>query len=168
MYDARSLRFYSQKGLKAPVSPTVNRLTRYNLNRPLSLAVTHSDNDIKIASAGFSGQFTKDGPNFERSLSANAEVDVPPPNNQWKKTLKKLQRNHSFCNNYEEELKNLKKNYVYMLDDLVGDSSNLWANVKMIDFAHVFPSEGNTIDNNYLEGIENLVKILEGFLEDCK
>lgn len=37
----------------------------------------------------------------------------------------------------------------------------------MIDFAHVFPAEDDSIDKNYLFGIENLVKILEGFLLEC-
>lgn len=37
----------------------------------------------------------------------------------------------------------------------------------MIDFAHVFPADDDTIDTNYLFGIEHLVKILEGFLQEC-
>lgn len=36
----------------------------------------------------------------------------------------------------------------------------------MIDFAHVFPTTDNTIDTNYLFGIENLVKIFEDLLNE--
>lgn len=56
---------------------------------------------------------------------------------------------------------------MHILDDLVAEQkSEVWGIVKMIDFAHVFPSENNQVDKNYLEGIENLVKILESFLTE--
>lgn len=173
VYDARMLRFQNKtNGFETSVHSSLDKLPRYKLNRPLSLATNRAANDdIKATRPGFSGQFTSDGPKFERSLSANnADVTFNSEsiNSHWKQTFRKLQRNHSFCNNYEEDLKNLKKDYVYMLDDLVGNHSNICVNVKMIDFAHVFPSESNTVDTNYLEGIENLIKILENFLEECK
>ncbi|XP_012285230.1 inositol polyphosphate multikinase [Orussus abietinus] len=39
-----------------------------------------------------------------------------------------------------------------------------WVTVKMIDFAHIFPAEDDSVDSNYLEGLENLIKLLETFL----
>lgn len=55
-----------------------------------------------------------------------------------------------------------------MLDNLIGGYNNKeYAFVKMIDFAHVFPSEDDTLDTNYLFGVESLVKIFEQFLQEC-
>lgn len=177
VYDARLLRHFVQNhsinGGALPRPATVHQQNnRYKRSRPPSLVLTDtSSHTSALLSPGFSGQFTSDGPKFERSLSVNSAQIPPaasPVNNNcpWKRSLKKLQRTHSFSNNYEQDLQNLRQNYVYMLDDLVDDSANLWANVKMIDFAHVFPAEGNTLDTNYLEGIENLIKILECFLQE--
>lgn len=178
VYDARLLRYYIKsktEATKMPLSPEQllqNNRSKRN-NRPPSLAVTESANNTNLLSPGFSGQFTADGPKFERSLSVNSSQlsAANPVNNNnncpWKKSLRKLQRTHSFSHNYEEDLKNLKQNYVYMLDDLVADRSNLWVNVKMIDFAHVFSAEGNCVDSNYLEGIENLVKMFENLLQEA-
>lgn len=55
-----------------------------------------------------------------------------------------------------------------MLDDLTANESNEWAIVKMIDFAHAFQSEEDTLDTNYLFGIENIVKMFEEFLKEAK
>lgn len=38
----------------------------------------------------------------------------------------------------------------------------------MIDFAHVFPSEDDTLDSNYLFGVESLVKLFEQFLAESQ
>lgn len=56
-----------------------------------------------------------------------------------------------------------------MLDSLIGsfNNKNEWAFVRMIDFAHIFPAEEDTVDSNYLFGVENLVKIFEEFLTEC-
>lgn len=59
----------------------------------------------------------------------------------------------------------MKTDYVDILDQLVNTRTNqTWATVKMIDFAHVFPAENCEPDRNFLEGVENLVKIFEAFL----
>ncbi|EFN83134.1 inositol polyphosphate multikinase [Harpegnathos saltator] len=40
-----------------------------------------------------------------------------------------------------------------------------WVRVNMIDFTHVFPADDdNSLDLNYLEGIENLTNLLESFV----
>lgn len=55
-----------------------------------------------------------------------------------------------------------------MLCNLISDNDNKeWAFVKMIDFAHAFPSDDLLLDTNYLFGIESLVKYFESFLEEC-
>ncbi|XP_055916476.1 uncharacterized protein LOC129949205 [Eupeodes corollae] len=39
-----------------------------------------------------------------------------------------------------------------------------WVKVKIIDFAHVFDSENNTCDENYLFGLQNLIYMLQEIL----
>ncbi|XP_053687514.1 inositol polyphosphate multikinase [Sabethes cyaneus] len=81
----------------------------------------------------------------------------------------KIQRSHSAMHNYEEEMKAMRDNYILMRDNLVGSYDNkVWASARMIDFAHVFPAEEDTVDNNYLQGIDSLVKIFECFLRECE
>lgn len=64
----------------------------------------------------------------------------------------------------------MKDNYALLLDDLISEEHpagrEMWANVKMIDFAHVFTVTGAEPDANYLEGIENVVKIFERLLDE--
>ena len=69
----------------------------------------------------------------------------------------------------------MQNNYVMMLDNLSGayDNTKEWIHVKMIDFAHTFATneqelQTQSLDHNYLEGIENLVKLFEGFLKECE
>lgn len=57
-----------------------------------------------------------------------------------------------------------------MLGNLIDShkDNEVWAFVKMIDFGHVFPAEDNTVDANYLFGIEHLVKMFENLLKECE
>lgn len=45
-----------------------------------------------------------------------------------------------------------------------GRSEELNVRVRMIDFAHVYPSVDGSPDSNYLEGIGKLIQIIESFL----
>lgn len=78
----------------------------------------------------------------------------------------KLCRTHSEVHNYERDMIEIKEDYAFLLQELTGQSTNYhdWVRVKMIDFTHVFSAEEQCVDKNYLEGIENLIKILETFL----
>lgn len=68
----------------------------------------------------------------------------------------------------------MHNNYVMMLDNLSGayDTNKEWIHVKMIDFAHTFTTNEQeqqpALDHNYLEGIENLVRLFENFLKECE
>lgn len=163
MYDARRLRQYLGENGGIKVKPT-GKITRSNsLYRPLSLAVLNG-NEIPT---GFSGQLTNEGPNLRSPTSLRVDLLSSlkeTPEKQRKKSVTSLKRTHSFQNNYDKDLQNLKRDYTYLLDDLVTEQKNdFWVNVKMIDFAHVFPAEHCDVDLNYLKGIESLVKIFE----DC-
>lgn len=72
-------------------------------------------------------------------------------------------------------MKHIRNDYDLYLDNLIDECNEMgareWAFVKMIDFAHVFPADGDAssdTDTNYLFGIENLVKIFEEFLRECE
>jgi len=41
---------------------------------------------------------------------------------------------------------------------------SLWVKVKMIDFAHVFPAENDSLDTNYIFGLQNLITVIEELL----
>lgn len=88
----------------------------------------------------------------------------------WHAGFEKACRTHSLINNYEKDLQSMKENYTFQLNDLKSadkpSGKEEWVQVKMIDFAHAFPSVNDELDTNYLEGIENLVKLFESLLEE--
>lgn len=49
------------------------------------------------------------------------------------------------------------------------DDNCSWVRMNMIDFTHVFPADDDTdLDLNYLEGIENLIKLFNTFLKRAR
>uniref|UniRef100_A0A182MAS9 Kinase n=1 Tax=Anopheles culicifacies TaxID=139723 RepID=A0A182MAS9_9DIPT len=113
-----------------------------------------------------SGASTPNTPTF-CTTSINEMGDVEPLQHYFK-----IQRSHSTNHNFEEDIKIMKENYTFMLDNLVGSyEDKVWAKARMIDFAHTFPvqpSDPSGVDCNYLEGINNLVKLFEDLLKDCE
>ncbi|XP_053670734.1 inositol polyphosphate multikinase-like [Anopheles nili] len=112
------------------------------------------------------GSNTPTTPTFS-TTTINELGDVEPLQHYFQ-----IQRSHSSNHNYEEEIKIMKENYTFMLDNLVGSyEEKIWAKARMIDFAHTFPlpsSEPPSVDRNYLEGIDNLVKLFEDLLKECE
>ncbi|XP_048510648.1 inositol polyphosphate multikinase isoform X2 [Athalia rosae] len=80
--------------------------------------------------------------------------------------IEKLCRTHSYTNNFDKDIIKIKEDYAILLDELTmtPEEKQNWVRVNMIDFAHVFPADSDTLDLNYLEGIKNLIVLLEGFL----
>lgn len=135
----------------------------------MSLAVLNKNNECDRIPTGFSGQLTKEGPILKSprspSKSVNLEMPTIASNNTWSKSISSLKRTHSFQNNYDKDVQCRKQDYTYLLDELnTEQKTECWAFAKMIDFAHVFPAENCDIDRNYLDGIENLVRIFEELL----
>lgn len=121
--------------------------------------------------------------NFNRNVDCDSSNSI--------QLYKHLQRFNSTQKNFEEVRKlviifhnpnrllfplfqdmiSIRKDYGPLLDNLVGDrqqnDSKEWAFIKMIDFAHVFPADNESIDTNYLFGIESLIKIFEQLLSKC-
>ncbi|XP_050080633.1 inositol polyphosphate multikinase-like [Anopheles maculipalpis] len=117
-----------------------------------------------------SGNSTPGTPVF-CTTSINEMGDVEPLQHYFK-----IQRSHSTNHNYDEDIKAMKENYTFMLDNLVGSyEDKIWAKARMIDFAHTFTQQTTTggesqptVDRNYLEGIDSLVKLFEDLLKDCE
>uniref|UniRef100_A0A182P1F1 Kinase n=1 Tax=Anopheles epiroticus TaxID=199890 RepID=A0A182P1F1_9DIPT len=148
VYDARRLKpVLLHGGKKSPRTP--NTLT------PTS-----------TGGGGSSGATTPVTPVFCTN-SINELGDVEPLQHYFQ-----IQRSHSTNHNYDQDIKIMKENYTFMLDNLVGSyEEKIWAKARMIDFAHTFPlspTEQPSVDRNYLEGIDNLVKLFEGLLKDCE
>ncbi|GJQ72284.1 Ipk2 [Trypoxylus dichotomus] len=166
VYDARRLRQTLKQQLIQPPPeettpksrPTLKRVN--SLNRPISMAVTDKSGPSRNT---FSGLLTKDGPILGGPASPTRIKQFSPlPQRKAPPTLKRM---HSFQNDYDKDLQSLKTDYMDILDQLVNSkNTQMWATVKIIDFAHVFPAENCDQDTNFLEGVENLVKIFESFL----
>ncbi|EFA08152.1 inositol polyphosphate multikinase [Tribolium castaneum] len=167
VYDARRLRELR----KTDPKPILKLQRSTSLYRPLSLAVLNNE---KI-STGFSGQLTKEGPILRTPTSPTKlkqfddYVAKNRSNNVWQKSIRTLKRTHSFQNDYDKDMQSKRQDYTYILDELCTEQkSELWATVKMIDFAHAFPAEKYQIDNNYLEGINNLIRLFEELLVESE
>lgn len=150
VYDARRLKpvlQYQSKSLNSSSSKLNNISSNPTGTSP-------------VQSSGSSGPSTP-----TQIVPAGIDSGVEPLQHYYK-----IQRSHSTINNYEEDMKAMRENYVFMRDNLVGSyESNVWASARMIDFAHAFPAEEpGTIDTNYLQGIESLVCIFEEFLKECE
>lgn len=172
VYDARRLKEHLK--INSPTKTTSSNrppLVRHrSLYRPLSLATLN--NDCDRIPTGFSGQLTRDGPILK--APSNKIVNLEGPrivncNNTWQKSIHALKRTHSFQNNYDKDVQNKKQSYTYILDDLCSDTrSEVWATAKMIDFAHVYPADSTDIDNNYLDGVNSLIRMFEDFLAEAQ
>lgn len=104
------------------------------------------------------------------SLAHDTFSQPPPISSPWSEALASYNHNHSFDHNYEDKLCKIKMDYKAVLDQLSYDSPKpcAWATVKVIDFAHAFfnEEEERAVDDNFREGIDNFVAILECFLRE--
>ncbi|CAK9813587.1 Inositol polyphosphate multikinase [Anthophora plagiata] len=113
----------------------------------------------------------------KRSISLSNEYDMP--RKEKKKSFNRSEscspdfkvdrpcRTNSYVNNCDDDIVRVKEDYDDLLNELTSSSEEKenWVRINMIDFTHVFPAEEHdTLDRNYLEGIENLVKLVEMFL----
>ncbi|XP_045478524.1 inositol polyphosphate multikinase [Harmonia axyridis] len=170
-YDSKRLKECLKHSSDDALKPALKLTRSHSLYRPLSLAVLNNFTD-KIPT-GFSGQLTKEGPILTPTSRKRNCFDILPfrrkSNNVWQQSFHNLKRTHSFQNNYDKDVQNRKQSYTDILEDLSCEhKSELWVTVKMIDFAHVYPAKNCDLDRNYLQGIENLVKVLEEFLVDSE
>ncbi|KAL1494539.1 hypothetical protein ABEB36_010121 [Hypothenemus hampei] len=170
VYDARRLREHVEPKKLAKQSSRPPLTRHRSLYRPLSLAqLNHGCERIPT---GFSGQLTPDGPILKSPSNKLVNLDWPKVvnnNNTWQKSIYALKRTHSFQNNYDKDVQNKKQTYTFMLNDLCCESkTEVWATAKLIDFAHVYLSDSFDVDRNYLDGVDNLIRIFEDFLSETE
>ncbi|XP_026462929.1 inositol polyphosphate multikinase-like, partial [Ctenocephalides felis] len=182
-YDAKRLR--EELEARPPVPKPVNRV---RLGRSGSLRLHTKPLDtlsMNGSSCALSGQLSPTGaplfrpgrrpssPEILFSAASNPATAIAGSPTKYRG----LQRTHSFRHNYDNDMKNIRRNYESMLDDLIatedapasGTPGDNWAVVKMIDFAHVFPATNEFgPDKNYLAGVENLVKLFEALLVETE
>lgn len=153
VYDARRLKPVLQYQSKSLSSSSSSKLTSCNT----SSGPTTGTGTSSSASSPLGGSSSSPG-------TPNGGGEIEPLQHYFK-----IQRSHSAFNNYEEDMKAMRESYVFMRDNLVGSYENkVWASARMIDFAHAFPAEESTVDTNYIQGVDSLVKIFEEFLKECE
>lgn len=182
VYDAMKLRQLKRSnGHQNDPITTVNRSNTFS--SPLNSEDKVPVNENGIISKGL---FKTSSPTFlkrairnrtldkfqtlKRSFSsheiAKEDVEKPQPKPIISLEPNRLFRTHSYTHNFDNDIKEIKEDYAAILAELCGKTKEQrnWVRINMIDFTHVFPVEDNEFDNNYLEGLENLIKILEKFL----
>ncbi|XP_052751192.1 inositol polyphosphate multikinase [Galleria mellonella] len=136
----------------------------------------HSIHSPASAGSNFSGLLTSKGPVYKKvksvplsPMTSQASFAPPPPiNSPWSNAFDRVNQSHSPDHNYDDKICKMKMNFRATLDQLSTESSdpNAWGIVKIIDFAHVFFNEKDDMgpDENFLEGIDNFVKIFDEIL----
>lgn len=154
--SAKSLSPLASNPLSSTVVKTNRKRAFDRLNR-LQRSASLTGCDFAASTRTSSPQ--RDKPVIERSGSFGRGLNDGSFNS--------LCRTHSYSNNYDRDIMEMKEDYAVLLEELTGKSRERqnWVRANMIDFTHVFEAEDDGLDTNYLEGIENLVKILETFLE---
>ncbi|KAK1129029.1 hypothetical protein K0M31_020162 [Melipona bicolor] len=181
-YDAKRLRHYlrlnntnvnkSPSHVSTSLSSTNNRATTSNVFKNMKDATSNLiPNDVKTNR----NRTAKRVRFVKRSISLNGECE----SSSKKKTLNRsgscspdfkvdrLCRTRSYVSNFDDDIARTEEDYDDLLNELTGSTEEKqnWVRINMIDFTHVFPAEDqNTLDLNYLKGIENLIKLLEMFL----
>ncbi|XP_049774458.1 inositol polyphosphate multikinase isoform X1 [Schistocerca cancellata] len=182
IYDARRLRQTLGTGLARPLSPTLSASCSANgrFNSPpasplfeapltpdrLGQSVFFPDRSTRLSSCSSSASTSASGTPTSSLSRQNSFLS----DDSWHPSFEEICRTHSLINNYEKDLQSMKENYTFQLEDLLSaerrGTREPWVKIKMIDFAHAFPGVGSDPDVNYLEGIENLVKVFESLLEE--
>ncbi|XP_017882576.1 inositol polyphosphate multikinase [Ceratina calcarata] len=173
-YDAKRLRHYVRQNEANDASPSgqSRSFTSTNTFKHVNDATT-SDS---IPSDEIVRNRTMERVHFiKRSISLSSEYDSSGKEKSLNRSGScspdfrdgRLCRTHSYINNFDDDIVRMKEDYDDLLNELTSTSEEKqnWVRINMIDFTHVFPAEDrNALDLNYLEGIENLIKLVEMFL----
>ncbi|XP_017790126.1 PREDICTED: inositol polyphosphate multikinase [Habropoda laboriosa] len=176
-YDAKRLRHYLRLNEKG-----VNRSSDGNVDsKSFSTTNSHRTTTSNVFDATSNNVDTSRNRTTERvhfikrSISLSSEYD-------WSKKERIVNRSescspdfqadrpcrtNSCASNFDDDIVRMKEDYDDLVNELTSSSEEKqnWVRINMIDFTHVFPAEDHsTLDRNYLEGIENLIKLVEMFL----
>ncbi|XP_050471712.1 inositol polyphosphate multikinase [Bombus huntii] len=180
-YDAKRLRHYLRLNntnvnklpshVSTPFSSTSNYATTSNVFKHTNDATSNS-----VSSIESNRNRTMEKAHFiKRSISLSGENDSSSKEKTLNRSgscspdfkVDRLCRTHSYVNNFDDDIRRMKEDYDDLLNELTSSMKEKqnWVRINMIDFTHVFPAEDqNALDLNYLEGIENLIKLVEMFL----
>ncbi|XP_060811741.1 inositol polyphosphate multikinase [Bombus pascuorum] len=180
-YDAKRLRHYLRLNntninklpshVSTPFSSTNNYATTSNVFKHTNDATSNS-----VSSIESNRNRTMEKAHFiKRSISLSGENDSSSKEKTLNRSgscspdfkVDRLCRTHSYVNNFDDDIRRMKEDYDDLLNELTSSMKEKqnWVRINMIDFTHVFPAEDqNALDLNYLEGIENLIKLVEMFL----
>lgn len=158
VYDAAKLKqIFKRTTLNRPS----NKDQKPTIGRQLSL---------RIATGPLTPGF-KDGPSVRKALEKSGRTSSASSfQDNWHTLFDNVCKTHSLVNNYERDLQIMKENYKVVLKDLMDspdDQYEVWVNVNMIDFAHVFHSNSDEVDKNYLNGLQSLVNVFEECLVEA-
>lgn len=162
VYDAAKLKQSVRNGLNS----SINGRQKPTIGRQLSLRITTGP-----LTPGYNDDYSRSKSPGGSSTGSRTSNNSPTPSTpssveDWHTLFDNVCKTHSLVHNYEKDLQTMKENYSVVLKDLVGrsDQHEVWVNVNMIDFAHVFHTNGDELDKNYVNGLQNLVNIFEEFL----
>ncbi|XP_029041957.1 inositol polyphosphate multikinase isoform X2 [Osmia bicornis bicornis] len=173
-YDAKRLRHYHRLGNK-DTGRLPKTFTSSNSHASKSSVFNAAGKSI-ANSVETSRNRTMERVHFiKRSISLSSEYDKIEKERTLNRSgscspdlrVGRLCRTHSYVNNFDDDIVKMKEDYDDLLNELTSSSEEKqnWVRINMIDFTHVFPAEDPTaLDMNYLEGIENLIKLVEMFL----
>ncbi|XP_053987525.1 inositol polyphosphate multikinase-like [Hylaeus volcanicus] len=185
-YDAKRLRHYlrlnntSTDRTGSRVAKSLSSMSNHATISNVFKDVSDRDND-RDATSNTSiretnrNQTTERVHFIKRSISLSSECDSVGKEKTLNRSgscssdfrVDRLCRTHSYVNNFDDDIIKMKEDYDALLSELSSSSEEKqnWVRINMIDFTHVFPTEDpTTLDLNYLEGIENLIKLVEMFL----
>ncbi|XP_003701339.1 inositol phosphate kinase 2 isoform X1 [Megachile rotundata] len=181
-YDAKRLRHYlrlrntkpdrSSGHIAKTFSPSNSRTSTSSV---FNVRVNDMTGNSIISSETSRNRTTERVHFIKRSISLSSEYDTMGKNKTLNRSgssspdfsVGRLCRTHSYVNNFDDDIVKMKEDYDDLLNELTSSSEEKqnWVRINMIDFTHVFPPEDPTaLDLNYLEGIENLIKLVEMFL----
>ncbi|XP_077287380.1 inositol phosphate kinase 2 [Arctopsyche grandis] len=170
---------YDCKKLKNIIKETSGEPSQSNIKTQRTRKVSFNSPETysKDSTGHFSGQIAETGPilrlgsTTQPNVAFQASHSVGEGVSNWHRAFHKIHRSHSFHHNYSDFISKVKADYATTLKELIiddKDQNKPWISVKIIDFAHTFPAEEPTVDKNYLEGLDSLIRIFESFLETAE
>ncbi|XP_076162202.1 inositol phosphate kinase 2 isoform X2 [Ptiloglossa arizonensis] len=182
-YDAKRLRHYlrlNKTGTDRSTSHVAKSFSTLNNHAAVSNVFKDvrdaASNTVPTTIAETNRNRTMERVHFiKRSISLSSECDSAGKEKTLNRSgscspdfrVDRLCRTHSYVNNFDDDIIRMKEDYDALLSELSSSSEEKqnWVRINMIDFTHVFPTEDpSSLDLNYLEGIENLIKLVEMFL----
>ncbi|KAK6628153.1 hypothetical protein RUM43_001965 [Polyplax serrata] len=162
----KNFRFYSSSLLLVYDAATLKQIARVRgLGSKAPMVTIGRQINLRVATGPLTPGFREGTGSRTPGPGTPAEGPSVPGDRQT--TTDNVCKTHSLVSNYDRDLQSMKDNYKVVFNDFMNrteDIYEVWVNVNMIDFAHVFHSPTEDVDLNYLNGLQTLVNIFEEFL----